>query len=267
MTKVKICGIQDKACALAAAEAGADFVGLVFAQSRRQVSPTQAKEIVDVVRGYAATPLVVGVFVNEKASEVNKIADFCGLDWVQLSGDESREYCRGVERPVIKAIRVEGHKNSGGILHELEVWTDELYQQLRVKMQISRLQLKNQDSCILPFDFLFLLDSEVKDRYGGTGVVFDWRLACPLAKRFPLIVAGGLTPENVAEAIRIVSPWGVDVSSGVEVDGVKDIAKIKAFITVVRSIDQIPSPFMGEGCKRWPASTHPLSVEGREGAK
>ena len=225
MTKVKICGIKDKACALAAAGAGADFVGLIFAQSRRQITPAQAKEIVDAVRERANTPLVVGVFVNENASEVNKIADFCGLDWVQLSGDESWEYCREIERPIIRAIRVGQRRNSEEILHELELWTDRLSEKAH----------------------LFLLDSEVKDRYGGTGIAFDWKLACPLAKRFPLIIAGGLTPDNVAEAIRVVSPWGVDVSSGVEIDGVKDIAKIRAFITVVRIIDQIPSPLMGEG--------------------
>lgn len=222
-------------CALATAKAGADLIGLVFAPSKRQVTAAQAKEIVDAVRGCTNTPLVVGVFVNEKASEVNKIAEFCGLDWVQLSGDESWEYCHEIERPVIKAIRIGQHQNSAKILHELEFWTEQLSEKAH----------------------LFLLDSEAKDMYGGTGTTFDWRLVSTLTKKSPLIVAGGLSPDNVAEAIRVASPWGVDVSSGVEIDGVKDIAKIEAFITVVRSIDGIMSPLMGEG--------KGVSVEGREG--
>ena len=215
MTKAKVCGIKCKKHALAAAEAGADFVGLVFAPSKRQIDPAQAREIVDVIKGCATIPLVVGVFVNTKASEVNKIADFCSLDWVQLSGDESWEYCREIERPVIKAVRIGEHKGSQEIISELEAWTSQLGERRH----------------------LFLLDSEVKDKYGGTGIAFDWKLARAVAKRFPLIVAGGLTPENVAEAIRTVSPWGVDVSSGVEVEGAKDVAKIKAFIAAVRSIE------------------------------
>ena len=218
MTKVKICGIKCKRHALAAAEAGADFVGLVFAQSHRQVDPAQAREIVDVVKGCVATPLVVGVFVNTEASEVNEIADFCDLDYIQLSGDESWEYCCEIERPIIKAIRAVGHKDSEKILSEIEFWTRKLVERRH----------------------LFLLDSDVKDKYGGTGISFNWRLARDAANQFRVIIAGGLSPENVAEAIRAVSPWGVDVSSGVEVEGFKDVAKIKAFITAVRSIDEFP---------------------------
>ena len=220
MTKVKICGIKCKKHALAAAEAGADFVGLVFAPSKRQIDTAQAREIVDVVKGCITTPLLVGVFVNTKASEVNEIADFCGLDWVQLSGDESWEYCREINRPIIKAVRVGEHKGSREIISELEAGIGQLGEKR----------------------YLLLLDSEVKDKYGGTGMAFDWRLAHAVAERFPVIVAGGLTPENVAEAIKTVSPWGVDVSSGVEVEGTKDVAKIKAFIAAVRSIEETLNP-------------------------
>jgi len=259
MTKIKICGVKDKACALAAAEAGADFIGLVFAPSRRQVSPAQAKEIVDTIKGCGTTrpsldkvgggegllsnsfPLVVGVFVNTKASEVNKIADFCGLDWVQLSGDEPWEYCSQIVRPVIKAIHIGRHKSSEEIMSELEFWTDKLGRKSKTKMPRSKLHSKNQNFVLnliqgLPFDFLFCLDSDVKDKYGGTGIAFDWRVAQPVAKRFPIIIAGGLTPQNVAEVIKVASPWGVDVSSGVEVDGAKDVAKVKAFIAAVRNL-------------------------------
>ena len=107
MTRIKICGIRDKAHALAAVEAGADFIGLVFAPSQRQVSPAQACEIASAVKKSSNATKVVGVFVNAPSSQVNELSDFCALDWVQLSGDESWEYCREVIRPVIKVIRMD----------------------------------------------------------------------------------------------------------------------------------------------------------------
>jgi phosphoribosylanthranilate isomerase len=157
---------------------------------------------------------IVGVFVNAPASQANTIADSCHLDWVQLSGDEPWEYCRQINRPVIKAIRL-GGQSSEDVCAELALGARMLSTQT----------------------FVALLDSEVKGKYGGTGVAFDWSLAKLVAMRFPVIMAGGLTPENVAEAIQIVEPWGVDVSSGVEVEGVKDAAKIRAFIDAVRKTD------------------------------
>src|SRR4030043_776316 len=107
MTRIKIWGIRDKVQALAAVEAGADFIGLVLAPSHRQVSPAQAREIISAVKKSSDAAKVVGIFVNAPSSQVNKLADFCALDWVQLSGDESWEYCREVVRPVIKAIRID----------------------------------------------------------------------------------------------------------------------------------------------------------------
>jgi phosphoribosylanthranilate isomerase len=214
MTHVKICGIKDKVHALAAAEAGADFIGLVFAPSQRQVTPDEAREIVDAIKKNGCAVKIVGVFVNAPASQAITIADFCRLDWVQLSGDEPWEYCRQINRPVIKAIRL-GGQSSEDVCAELS---------LRARM------LSTQT-------FVALLDSEVKGKYGGTALAFDWSLAKLVAMRFPVIMAGGLTPENVAEAIQIVEPWGVDVSSGVEAEGVKDAAKIRAFIDAVRKTD------------------------------
>jgi len=214
MTRIKICGIREEVHALAAVEAGADFIGFVFAPTRRQVSPAKAREIVDTVKKSSSAIKTVGVFVDTPASEVNRIADFCGLDWVQLSGNESWEYCRQIARPIIKAIRI------GQQLRE------EINAELTVGLKT-----------LSPQRFITLLDSQVEGKYGGTGITFNWRLAQQVAKEFPVIIAGGLNPENVAQAIEIATPWGVDVSSGVETDGTKDIAKIKAFIEAVRRTD------------------------------
>ncbi len=200
MVRIKVCGIRTEQDGLEAVRAGADFVGLVLAASGRQVSVAQAKQIAAAVRSSGSPARVVGVFVNSPASEVNRIARECGLDYVQLSGDESLAYCREIEKPVIKAVHV------GSGLPELEKKAGLIY----------------------------LLDTHVAGRYGGTGITFDWSLARQISRRTPLILAGGLTPENVGQAIREVGPWGVDVSSGVETDGVKDMNKIRAFIAAAR---------------------------------
>ncbi|GAG47962.1 unnamed protein product, partial [marine sediment metagenome] len=106
MTRVKICGIRDKAHALAAIEDGSNFIGLVFAPSQRQLTPAQAGEIVNAVKKYSEATVIVGVFVNMPAAEVNRTASSCNIDWVQLSGDESWDYCRQITKPLIKAIRI-----------------------------------------------------------------------------------------------------------------------------------------------------------------
>ena len=214
MTRVKICGIREEVHALAAIKAGADFIGFVFALTRRQVSPAKAREIVDTVKKSSSAIKPVGVFVDTPASEVNKIADFCGLDWVQLSGNESWEYCRQIARPIIKAIRI------GQQLRE------EINAELTAGLKI-----------LSPQRFIILLDSQVEGKYGGTGITFSWRLAQQVLREFPVIIAGGLNPQNVGQAIEIAAPWGVDVSSGIETGGIKDVAKIKAFIEAVRRTD------------------------------
>ncbi len=204
MTRIKICGIKSAERAVAAARAGADFIGLVFAPSRRQVSAAQAQKIVAALKADNARVEVVGVFVNTPAPTVNRIAGDCSLDWVQLSGDESWVYCWELARPVIKVVRP---------------GTDPPEHLLNGRQHI------------------LLLDADVPGRRGGTGLTFGWGLAAPMARRFPVILAGGLTPENVAGAIRTVRPWGVDVSSGVETNGVKDMNKIEKFIKAVREAD------------------------------
>ncbi len=215
MIRVKICGITSEEQALAATQAGADFIGLVFAASPRQIAPSRARKIVASLRESGAAAQTVGVFVNTPVARVNKIADSCGLDWVQLSGDEPWEYCRQLARPVIKVVRISRGSGPEPVCHDLAYGQKLLGQQPHI----------------------FMLDASVASRYGGTGRTFDWDLARPIAARFPVIIAGGLRPANVAAAIEIIAPWGVDVSSGVETKGVKDLKKIRDFIRKVRQND------------------------------
>lgn len=203
MVRVKICGLNTVEQAVGAAGAGADFIGVVFAPGRRHVSIPQARAIAEAARSTGRPVEIVGVFVNMPPDEVNGIARECGLDRVQLSGDESMDYCVGIEKPVIKAVRV-------GI----------------------KMPALEADSGVL-----YLLDTHIEGHYGGTGKTFDWSLAQNLSRRFPIMLAGGLSPNNVAQAVREVKPWGVDVSSGVETDGVKDMKKIRAFIEAARRAD------------------------------
>ncbi len=197
MTRVKICGITNLDDALAAIDAGADALGFVFYEkSPRNVNPMQASAIIAKLPPFVQT---VGLFVNEEAERVNWTADFCGLDLIQLHGDEEPDYCPEIRRRVIKAFRV---KDAASLIS---------------------LRRYSVAGC--------LLDAWSPAAPGGTGETFNWDLAREAAACGPLILAGGLTPDNVRRAVEQVRPYAVDVSSGVEAaPGKKDPEKVKEFI-------------------------------------
>jgi len=239
ITYVKICGLMDKDTACATAEAGADFIGIVFAESRRKVTTEQAKEIVDALhkwrkvgqikpfsfdnvhdkkewytscRGKLVScmeqvrPLIVGVFADNDPDYINNIADNVGIDIVQLSGHEGFEIIQKINRPTIKAVHV-GNESTDIILQQIKAYAVGV-----------------------------LLDTSDPTAKGGTGKSFDWTVARSLSEQLPIMLAGGLNPENVASAVNKVSPFAVDVSSGVETEGKKDIHKIEQFIKQAKGL-------------------------------
>jgi len=213
--KVKICGIRVLEDALVAAEAGADFIGMVFVPERhRRITPKEAKVIVDGVRNSGGpAPRIVGLFADQAIEEVAGIVEFCGLDLVQLCGKESVEYAGQTGCDVIKVVHVA----------ESATATDDGGTGTQIK-EFSGV------------GHLVTLDRYVEGIQGGTGVGFDWGVAASLSQAgHPFLLAGGLTPENVSKAITKVNPWGVDVSSGVETNGKKDHAKIRDFMHEARA--------------------------------
>lgn len=200
-TRIKICGITRTQDAIAAAYAGADAIGLVFYEkSPRYVTIEDAGSIVCNIPPFVS---IVGLFVDAREDDVNAVLDSVPIDILQFHGDETDEQCRRYPRPYIKAIRIRQQ-------HALD-------------------DVANR----YPGASALLLDSFVKDIRGGTGVVFDWSMVPPERSK-PVILAGGLTPENVRHAVAKVKPYGVDVSGGVETNkGIKDAGKIAAFIKEV----------------------------------
>lgn len=212
MTRVKICGIRTLADALSAAEAGTDFIGMVFVPNRRRrLGVAEAKAIADGVRAVQANPpRLVGLFADQPLPEVNEVIRAAGLDSAQLCGAESPEYCGRVAAEVIKVVHVNGSVGGAAVLAERV----EIYQEA---------------------GHLVTLDRMVEGLQGGTGRSFDWAIAADLSQQgHSFLLAGGLTPENVTDAIAQVHPWGVDVSSGVETDGLQDPDKIRAFVRRAR---------------------------------
>ena len=219
MTRFKICGLRDSGNALVAAEAGADFLGFVFVEGvRRQLTIEQAKAIVNEYRASYGDggPKLVGLFLDQPIELVNQAVEECGLDIAQLCGDEPPEYWAKVAVPVIKQIKVHDDGPRERSVAETE-------------SRIAGVESAHQTA---------QLDKHIDDHVGGgTGVAFDWAIASDLAPRHDFLLAGGLTPENVGRAIDLVRPCGVDVSSGVETDGVKDASRIKAFAEAVKQAD------------------------------
>jgi phosphoribosylanthranilate isomerase len=208
VTRVKICGIREPGHAAAAVDAGADMIGFIFyPPARRYVEPETARKIVDALRARSAVE-VVGVFVNEDPARMAEVAELVGLDRVQLSGDEPPGLNDGLGRPVVRTVHVDASTGN------------------------SEIAVRARGAALIH------LDTKKGGQYGGTGLAFDWRIARSAAELGPVLLAGGLDPTNVAEAIGVAAPWGVDVSSGVETDGVKDPAKIDAFIRAVRKVTQ-----------------------------
>jgi phosphoribosylanthranilate isomerase len=206
-TKVKICGITNAEDAAVAVEAGADALGFVFyRKSPRYIDPTLARQII-----MNLPPLVVpvGVFVDEDQQVVRSLMDDCGLEIAQLHGNESAIYCKELGRAVLKALRVKDRSTF-----------------LALAEFRGRAGVRG-----------FILDAFSDQAYGGTGQVIDWQLAAEAAKVASILLAGGLSPDNVEKAIQAVRPYGVDVSSGVERSpGKKDHEKVRAFIRAAKVV-------------------------------
>ncbi len=205
VVKVKVCGITNLEDAQAAVEAGADALGFVcYRKSPRFVDAEVIRAIVSELPPFV---LPVGVFVNEEQKVVRDLLDRCGLVLAQLHGDETAAYCESLGRPVLKAIRLQSRSDF-----------------LALAEFKGRALVRG-----------ILVDAFSDAAYGGTGHRVDWNLAAEASQLGRVILAGGLTPENVGEAIKIVRPYGVDVSSGVEANpGRKDHAKVRAFIKAAK---------------------------------
>lgn len=220
---VKICGLREPVHAQAAVGAGATLLGFIFAPARRRVDVPTARAAIDAARVTAGPKavLTVGVFVDADVEEMNSAAEAAGLDLLQLHGDEPPALLSKLNRPVLKVLRIPAGKDPAVVESVIASYEE-------------------TDSPPVAY----LLEGFDPTAHGGTGVKADWELAADLAGRWPLMLAGGLTPENVGLAIRSAAPRAVDVSSGVERDGVKDPARIVAFVTAARTaFSDVGTPF------------------------
>jgi len=218
MVWIKICGITNKEDALKISDLGADALGFILStESARKIEPGKAKEIILAIKDKFINmsgkmrPLFVGVFVNENMGKVTEIAEKLGLDYIQLSGDETLDYLKKIKKhnkniKLIKLVRVKDNVSSFAV--------------------ISKQMLEFKKAA----DF-FLLDTFKENIYGGTGKSFNWEIVKGLSEEYPIILAGGLDCENVAEAVQIVKPFGIDASTKLEESpGKKDIRKVEIFI-------------------------------------
>ncbi|MBW2708969.1 MAG: phosphoribosylanthranilate isomerase [Deltaproteobacteria bacterium] len=207
MVQVKICGITRMADAEAAVDLGADALGFVFANSPRQVTPQKARDITRRISPFVKT---VGVFVNEQSAKIREITNFCGLDLIQLHGNEPVSVCSDLAPRVIKAFRVQGEKS----LLEITDFKDHVR--------------------------AILLDAYQKGLNGGTGKTFDWRLALKAKETgIPMVLSGGLGSDNIAEALERVAPFAIDVSSGIEKEpGIKDHGRMRIFMEKIKNYER-----------------------------
>ncbi|HJP28474.1 MAG TPA: phosphoribosylanthranilate isomerase [Dehalococcoidia bacterium] len=212
-TRIKICGLRSAEASVVASDAGADYLGFNFVEGvRRRLQPEEGVQVITDYRANRKSSnrsAIFGLFRNQDPDFVNKIGRNAGLDYIQLAGDEDDQYISKIELPVFK--------------------------QLWVKEGMTSPDLDTIVSPLLVAGHGVLLDSYNRGTLGGSGKKFDWASAENIANRDNVLLAGGLNPENVQSAITQLSPWGVDVASGVETDGVKDPDRIRAFIEAVRS--------------------------------
>ncbi len=227
--RIKICGITSLPDALTAVEAGADALGFMFYE--RSTRFLRAEQAAEIIRGLPPKVTRVGVFVNAAEEEIRRVAAACGLDALQLHGEESPEFCARFTTsagPDVLRTRVEaagaGAHDRFGVIKAFRIRDAQSLPGLGVYRRCGA----------------WLLDSYVPGQAGGTGTRFGWELARQAkAAGHPVILAGGLTPDNVAAALRQVRPYGVDVSTGVELaPGRKDPAKLRAFVSAVRGVDE-----------------------------
>ena len=209
-TKIKICGITNLEDARFAAGALVDYLGFIFYEpSPRYIEPGEAGAIINWIEG----PEKVGVFVNQPIDDVNSIARQTGLDYVQLHGDESPEYCELVDKPIIKVIHIEEESVDYLLKHQIQQYADVA-------------------------DYL-LFDTKIDGLWGGTGKSFDWSMITDLDVDIPFFLSGGLKAENIKEAIETVQPYAVDVSSSLEhKPGLKDFGKIETFVDEIRALEE-----------------------------
>ena len=213
-TRIKICGLRSAKAALVASECGADFLGFVFVDGvRRQLQPDEGARVIKEYRSSTQSSeetKLVGLFRNQSTDFVNQTAAKSGLDFLQLCGEENPDYVSRLELPIFRQIRVKDGTTPDG-LHKIV-------------------------SPHLTAGHHIILDRFDSDTPGGSGKSFNWDAAEGVAKQENVLLAGGLKPKNVRTAMAQLTPWGVDVSSGVETDGIKDPELIKAFIETVREV-------------------------------
>ncbi len=207
-TKVKICGLTTLEDARFVSGALADYLGFIFyPDSPRYVDPAKAGAIINWLEG----PGKVGVFVNQPLDDVNSISRQTGVDYVQLHGNESPDYCALVDKPIIKAFHIEKDTDREKLQNDIEPYLDHI-------------------------EYL-LFDTKINGKWGGTGETFNWDILTEISNDKPFFLSGGINPENVEEAIQTVAPYAIDLSSGLEESpGLKDFDKIELFFDRMRDI-------------------------------